>query len=137
MRLKIKQSKPNGLNDAIQRAVELEAFYRAESRRTENVRSVDQESGIGHGSKIDKLLETMEKNMQDLQREMKDMKQWKFQMQGKGNDTKHTKMLMKARTKKTSASNIRKCYTCGSDKHLKRECPSNSFEQTHQSDYRT
>ena len=30
-----------------------------------------------------------------------------------------------------------RCYTCGSDKHLKRECPSNSFEQTHQSDYRT
>ena len=61
------------------------------------MRSVDQESGIGHGSKIDKFIETMEKHMQDLQREMKDMKQWKFQMQGKGNDTKHTKMLMKAR----------------------------------------
>ena len=48
MRLKIKQSRPNILNDAIQRAVELEVFYRAESRRSENVRSLDQEKyGIG------------------------------------------------------------------------------------------
>ena len=73
--------------------------------------------------------------MQDLQREMKDMKHWKFQMQRKGNNSKHTKNAYEG--KKTSVSYIRKCYTCGSDKHLKRECPSNSFEQTHQSDYRT
>ena len=45
------------------------------------------------------------------------------------------KILMKAR--KNFVSIIRKCYTCVSDKHLKRECPSNTFEQTHQSDYRT
>ena len=60
MRLKIKQSRLSSLNDAIQRAVELEASYRAE-RRT--VRILDQETGIGHGSKIDKFIETMEKNI--------------------------------------------------------------------------
>lgn len=90
-RLKIKQARPNSLNDAIQRAVELEAFYRAESRRTESVRSVDQEAGSGHDSKIDKFIETMEKNMQYLQKKMKNMKQWKFQLQKKGRDTGHTK----------------------------------------------
>jgi hypothetical protein len=47
MRLKIKQSRPTSFNDAIQRAVELEAFYKAEIRRTENFRSVDQDSGQG------------------------------------------------------------------------------------------
>ena len=41
-RFKINQSRPNSLNDAILRAVGLEAFYRGESRRTETVRSVDQ-----------------------------------------------------------------------------------------------
>lgn len=74
MCLKIKQARPNSINDAIQRAVELEAFYRAESRRTESVRSMDQEAGSRHGSKINKCIETMEKNMQYLQKEMKDMK---------------------------------------------------------------
>ena len=38
--------------------------------------------------------------MQDLQREMKDMKHWKFQMQRKGNDTKHTEKAYEG--KKTS-----------------------------------
>lgn len=131
MRLKIKQARSNSLNDAIQRAVELEAFYRAESRRTESVRSVDQEDGSGHGSKVDKFIETMEKNMQYLQKEMKDMKQWKFQMQKKGRDTGHTK----DETRNTYANSTRKCYRCGSDKHLKRDCPSNSSNQAHQPDH--
>ena len=34
MRLKIKQARPVNLNDAVRHAVELEAFYRAESRQT-------------------------------------------------------------------------------------------------------
>jgi hypothetical protein len=117
MRLKIKQSRPTSFNDAIQRAVELEAFYKAEIRRSENVRSTDQNSG--QGSKIDKFIETMEKIMQFLQADMKDMKLWKFQMQKEGRDTRQ----MKEETRKTTTNNGRHCYICGSDKHLRRHCP--------------
>ena len=129
MRLKIKQSRPSSFNDAIQRAVELEAFYKAEIRRTENVRSMDQDSG--QGSKIDKFIETMEKNMQSLQREMKDVKRWKFQMQKEGHDTRQ----MKEEPRETTTNNDRRCYICGSDKHLRRHCPMQR-DTTFQSDPR-
>jgi DNA repair exonuclease SbcCD ATPase subunit len=113
----------------MQRAVELESFYKAEIRRTENVRSMDQDSG--QGSKIDKFIETMEKNMQSLQREMKDMKRWKFQMQKEGQDTRQ----MKEEPRKTTTNNGRRCYICGADKHLRRHCPMQR-DTTFQSDPR-
>jgi hypothetical protein len=41
--LKIKQPRPSSFNNVIQRALELEVFYKAEIHRTENVRSMDQD----------------------------------------------------------------------------------------------
>ena len=58
MRLKIKQARPSSLNDAIQRAVELEAFSRAEKRRTETVRVSDGKSS-DQSSKLEKFMETI------------------------------------------------------------------------------
>jgi hypothetical protein len=117
MRLKIKQSRPSSFNDAIQRAVELEAFYKEENRRTENVRSMDQDSG--QGSKIDNFIENIEKNIQCLQREMKDTKRWKFQVQKRGRDMGQ----MKEEPMTTATNYGRRCCTCGFDKHLRRHCP--------------
>ena len=47
MRLEIKQGRPINLNDAIQRAIELEAFFRAEKRHTEGIVRSDRASAIG------------------------------------------------------------------------------------------
>jgi hypothetical protein len=90
---------------------------------------MDQDSG--QGSKIDKFIETMEKNMQSLQREMKDMKRWKFQMQNEGRDMRQ----MKEEPMKTATSYGKRCYICGSYKHLRRHCPMQR-DATFQSDPR-
>jgi hypothetical protein len=50
---------------------------------------------------------------------MKDMKRWKFQMQKEGRDTRQ----MKEEHTKTATNYGRRCYICGSDKHLRRHCP--------------
>ena len=77
MRLKIKQARPFSLNDALQRAVELEAFSRAEKRRTETVRVSDGKSS-DQSSKLEKFMETIQSSISALEREMKDMKRSKF-----------------------------------------------------------
>ncbi|XP_056006949.1 uncharacterized protein LOC130050723 [Ostrea edulis] len=126
MRLKIKQARPVNLNDAIQRAVELEAYNRAESRRIDAVRVMSGSSAdLSKESKLDQFMETVEKNMLSLQRDIRDLKQWKFQSQGQKR-MPHTSMKDQAR----------KCYNCGSDKHLKRNCPQLSKELEHSSNSR-
>ena len=120
MRIKIKQTRPGCLNEAIQRAVELEAYYKAERRRTENIRTMEQQD-VTQASKIDKFIDTMQKNMEFLQREIKDIKQWKFYMQKKGQSPQQ-KAQEQQKTEE-SVGKLRKCFRCGSDQHLKRECP--------------
>ena len=64
IRLKIKQARPLNLNDVIQRAVELEAYNRAERQRTDNIRVMNKDStDTTKVSKSDQFLETVEKNM--------------------------------------------------------------------------
>ena len=114
MRLKIKQARPVNLNDAIQRAVELEAFYRAERRQREIVRSVDTEVSTRE-QRLESLIETMQKSMTSLEQEMKNMKRSQYRRQksdDKGSDSK--------------GKGVRKCFKCDSPDHLFKNCPSRS-----------
>ena len=111
MRLKIKQARPVNLNDAIQRAVELEAFYRAERRQKEIVRSVDTEVSTRE-QRLESLIETMQKSMTSLEQEMKNMKRSQYRRQksdDKGSDSK--------------GKGVRKCFKCDSPDHLFKNCP--------------
>lgn len=117
MRLKIKQARPINLNDAIQRAVELEAYYRAENRHTDAVRTMSENTeDSSKASKLDNFIETVEKNMRSLQRDMRDLKQWKFQSQSQ-------RRMPRPETHARDSNRTRKCYKCGSDKHLRKDCP--------------
>ena len=69
MRLKIKQARPVNLNDAIQRAVELEAFNRAERRRKENFHVIDKDSSE-KGSRVETWMTEIQKSLGLLQQEM-------------------------------------------------------------------
>jgi hypothetical protein len=53
MRIKIKQTRPACLNWTIQRAVESEAYYKAEKRRTENITTMEQQD-VAQASNIDR-----------------------------------------------------------------------------------
>ena len=119
MRLKIKQARPSSLNDAIQRAVELEAFNRAEKRRTETVRWMEHKSSA-RSLKLEKLMEAMQKSISTLAREVRDLKRSKCQ----GNQimTEVPKNNFENRSGEPRVR-LRRCYKCGSTEHLRRDCP--------------
>ena len=117
MRLKIKQARPSSLNDAIQRAVELEAFNRAEKRRTETVRWMEHKSSA-RSPKLEKLIEAMQKSIDTLTREVRVLKRSKCQ----GNQTKTEATTSKVCDRSGEASVRLRCYKCGSTEHLRRDC---------------
>ena len=119
MRLKIKQARPSSLNDAIQRAVELDAFNKAEKRRTETVRWMEHKSST-RSPKLEKLIEAMQRSIDTLTREVRVLKRSKCQ----GNQTKTETTTSKVCDQSGETSiKLRKCYKCGSTEHFRRDCP--------------
>ena len=84
MRIRIKQSRPQNLNDAIRLAVELETFNRAERRVTEGrsyLRTTAADSTAdktNDQTDIMKLMTVMQKRLSDLQRDVNQLKNDKF-----------------------------------------------------------
>lgn len=131
MRLKIKQSRPADLNDAVRHAVELEAFYRAEQRHgASSITKTD------NGDKSE--LESLKKMLEQLQCTVNEKSKQKDQ-QSNSHFGRNSKQLYDTarsqwrrsdqygtlrrqdRTAKPKASV--NCYECGSDKHIRRNCP--------------
>jgi hypothetical protein len=76
MRIRIKQSRPQNLNDAIRLAVELETFNRAERRVTEGrsyLRTTAADSTAGKISDQTKDQTDMMKLMTDMQKRLSDL----------------------------------------------------------------
>lgn len=120
MRLRIKQARPKSLNDAIQHAVELEAFNRAERRNLvveDHSRVVTEETEQPRRS-----LEADVKKLQETVEELgRSFNNWKRQGQHRGANRYST----------SGPSGLsyfgqqkRKCFQCGKEDHLKRQCPS-------------
>jgi phage terminase Nu1 subunit (DNA packaging protein) len=89
MRIRIKQSRPQNLNDAFRLAVELETFNRAERRVTEGrsyLRTTTADSAAGKVSDktkdqtdMMKLMTDMQRRLSDLQRDVNQLKNEKIQ----------------------------------------------------------
>ena len=134
MRLKIKQARPVNLNDAIQRAVELEAFNRAERRRNDNVYIIDKASSE-KGSRMETFMKKMQKSIGLLQEEVESLKRGLCQERGQGEG--HTGPCSADQNHGPDSAprnRDRRCYNCQALDHFARNCPHpprDGYKNTH------
>ncbi len=110
MRIRVKQSRPTNLNDAVRHAVELEAFHRAEKKKSESqgyMRSANPQETDKAQNDIAKLQTTLS----ELQSEFR---MWRSQ---------HASGSLSDKNQNRNRTTIRRCYECGSPTHFKRDCP--------------
>ena len=125
MRLRIKQVRPSSLNDAVRHAVELEAFNRAERRHLEGqgyMRSTSEKSSDekSEGS-LESDMRALQKTVSDLQ---KSFETWR-------NKGLRSDRNWKDSYKKQANYAKPKCFICGSEDHMKRNCPSRHNSRHH------
>ena len=116
MRLRIKQSRPKNLNEAVCLAVELDAFNNAEKRRQEVggvVRTADiQPTKQAEMSPVLKMVEETNKALAEMRKEIKKLRDSQRQT------------TTERKTRDTSGPERTKleCYFCGKEGHIKRKC---------------
>ena len=118
IRIRIKQSRPANLNEAISLAVELEAYNRVERRERElkgHLRSTTVEEQPETVGRMEGWMKAMENNMKTLAEELKELKASR-QMQ---NNRWHKNRGEKANTSRQDII----CYECDKPGHIKRNCP--------------
>ena len=115
MRLRIKQSRPKDLNDAICHAVELDAFNNAEKRlqdSTDFVRATDTESSSKPKSSVESMVSKMNKVLTELRSEVKQLKL-------KASQNAHGAT---SGTVANTAGTRVTCFFCKKEVHMKKQC---------------
>ena len=124
IRIRIKQSRPVNLNEAISLAVELEAYNRVEKRDRElkgHLRAAFVEeqtdiSDIFNNSQLANWMKSVEENMKNITEELRELK---VSNQRRPYDNRY-------RGKDTRSSGTKqdiKCYECKKPGHIRRNCP--------------
>ena len=121
MRLKIQQTRPKDLNEAVKVAVELEAFDRAERQRKGQKYARQTDVQTEGNSELKQLVERMnedrKKDKSNLSELIDLMKQNQKEVSyDKKNRIPKSKAAMNSKPK-------RRCYICGDEKHLANTCP--------------
>lgn len=117
MRLRIKQERPNNLNDAIRLEVELEAFVKAEQKQKESqgfIRPVAQAESIDDKSNSEALATTIEKLQKSIEHLQRDLQQLKC---SQGKPKPNERQAQGNGWKQNIA-----CHNCGRKGHFRREC---------------
>ena len=121
MRLKIQQTRPKDLNEAVKVAVELEAFDRAERQRRGQKYARQTDVQTEGNSELKQLVERMnedrKKDKSNLSELIDLMKQNQKEVSyDTKNRIRQSKAAMNSKPKK-------RCYICGHEKHLANTCP--------------
>ena len=131
MRLRVKQARPSDLNDAVRHAVELEAYNRAEKKKTEGegyLRAANTANTTEPktDSQCDKF-EILTNTLKLIQDELKTLKTQKpeyrsYRPPGERRPYQRPQPYPKAQTSPDRRPFKRRCFTCGSEHHLARDC---------------
>ena len=137
MRLRIKQARPTSLNMAVRHAVELEAFNKAERKHIEGQgynRTTNQQEQERQDQSVYELqsLKNAVFNMQKSLRSIIDERNSSNKQHGNQSSFESQNRNRQNRQKEQQTSYKRKCWTCGSEKHLRRTCPERQEKKINQ-----
>ena len=125
MRLRIKQARPKSLNDAVRHAVELEAFVKAEKKyegvgfmRTTNQKEEERSTNESDFKSLQDKLVNLQKMLEGMVKQSNQPRSGSYPstMHQRGTDENNASVPRRPMFK-------RKCYECGSENHIKRNCP--------------
>ena len=121
MRLKIKQARPVDLNDAVRHAVELEAFYRAESKQL-GLGAIQSAASCSQPDSSDwrEAFSTLQTSVETMTKTMSKLLE---QQQSRPYSYNRPPAPRPTYGQQKDGTQKRKCFLCQSDKHLKRDCP--------------
>jgi len=128
MRLRVKQTRPINLNDAIRTAVELEAFNMAESRREQShgyLRATRIDDDTRHNVHFEDLLKTIQTQLTSLNEEVQVLKKQKGNSYFPGRRNHNPKRFNNAQRDATKQGRSRDdiiCFNCNKKGHIAKNC---------------
>ena len=134
MRLRIKQARLSDLNDAVRHAVELEVFYRAEKRHQVRTTTTDQTTQEEVITSLQRTVDKLEKMVRDFSKQRyvqpnsdskveRSFNRESQRSQGYTCPRNFRNNKTKNQTYASSDRPKRACFECGSESHMKRDCP--------------
>ena len=123
MRLRIKQSRPKNLNEAVCLAVELDAFNNAEKRRQEptgSVRAAEGRHTTDFHDSVEKMITETSKTLSEMRQEIRSLRE-SIERKDVGQRREQSITGPSGPLVEPSRKNIH-CYYCGKEGHIKKKC---------------